>query len=246
MPVKYEKTFLEFGTQKIPLKIYRERRSSVRASIGRSAAILRLPFLLPEYMQREKINWFKDWVRIQLEQNEALIQRFEDRDYANGQVIEVGKRRYTLDIKHEKRKTHAVKLEGNTIFLKLNESDSGSSLNKNIQSLLSRVIAKDFLPEIERRVDHINDRYFQQDIRTVRLKHTQSRWGSCSNTGTINLSTRLLFAPDDVIDYVIIHELAHLIEFNHSRKFWSIIKNIMPDYKSKEAWLREYGGKCRF
>jgi len=62
----------------------------------------------------------------------------------------------------------------------------------------------------------------------------------------INLSTRLLFAPPPVIDYVIIHELTHLIEMNHSSKFWNIVKSIMPDYKQKEKWLKKNGKFCDF
>jgi predicted metal-dependent hydrolase len=66
--------------------------------------------------------------------------------------------------------------------------------------------------------------YFQKPIKSVNLKYNLSNWGSCSTKGNINLSTRLLFAPDDVIDYVIIHELAHLLEMNHSPHFWAIVK----------------------
>ena len=62
----------------------------------------------------------------------------------------------------------------------------------------------------------------------------------------MNLSTRLLFAPKDVIDYVIIHELAHLYEMNHSKKFWNIVSQVMPNYKEKEKWLSKNGRLCDF
>lgn len=243
---KYEKTMLEVNGQKIPVKIYREFRSSVRASIGKKAAVLRLPALLPKKMQQERIAWFNDWVKKQVEKNDTLQQRFEEKSYQDGQKLVVGARTYQLAIRKEDRRTHSARLRNGIIYLKLGQGDEGASLQKNIQSLLSRTIAQDFLPAIERRVDSINDQFFQQNIRGVKLKHTHSRWGSCSTTGNINLSTRLLFAPDDVIDYVIIHELAHLLEFNHSKRFWKIIEDIMPDYKEKEEWLKKNGGKCSF
>ena len=78
------------------------------------------------------------------------------------------------------------------------------------------------------------------------MKYNHSNWGSCSSKGNINLSTRLLFAPDDVIDYVIIHELAHRIEMNHSPRFWKLVSDAMPDYKEKEKWLKVHGGKLGF
>ena len=64
--------------------------------------------------------------------------------------------------------------------------------------------------------------------------------------GNINISTRLLFAPDDVLEYVCIHELAHLIEHNHSQRFWMLVAQAMPDYTAKETWLKEKGDACRF
>ena len=71
-------------------------------------------------------------------------------------------------------------------------------------------------------------------------------WGSCSEKGNINISTRLLFAPEDVLEYVCIHELAHLIEQNHSEKFWQLVKNAMPNYQEKRKWLKENGDSICF
>ena len=62
----------------------------------------------------------------------------------------------------------------------------------------------------------------------------------------INLSSRLLFAPRDVLDYVIIHELSHLKEMNHSPRFWKIVENVMPNYLEKERWLTNFGNTLRF
>jgi len=61
------------------------------------------------------------------------------------------------------------------------------------------------------------------------FKNAKSRWGSCSEAGNINVSTRLLFAPDEVLESVCIHELAHLIERNHSEKFWALVEQAMPN-----------------
>ena len=91
-----------------------------------------------------------------------------------------------------------------------------------------------------------NTKYFQEEINTIRFKNNQSNWGSCSSKKNLNFSTRLLFAPQEAIDYVIVHELAHLKELNHSPKFWKIVADVMPNYKEQEAWLKANGHLCQF
>ena len=75
----------------------------------------------------------------------------------------------------------------------------------------------------------------------LKIKDNSTRWGSCSSKGNINFSLYLVAFPIDIIDYVIIHELAHLKEFNHSKKFWEIVMNMDNDYKEKISYLKQYG-----
>ncbi len=74
----------------------------------------------------------------------------------------------------------------------------------------------------------------------VRISRARRRWGSCSGKGSINLSWRLITLPDDLSDYVIVHELAHLRELNHSSRFWNLVGSILPEYKEIRARLRAY------
>ena len=75
----------------------------------------------------------------------------------------------------------------------------------------------------------------------IKIKDNSSRWGSCSSKGNLNFSLYLIAFPLDIIDYVIVHELAHLKEFNHSKKFWEIVKSIDHGYKEKISYLKKYG-----
>lgn len=75
----------------------------------------------------------------------------------------------------------------------------------------------------------------------IRITSARTRWGSCSTRGSINFSWRLVMAPADVIDYVIVHELIHTKTHNHSRKFWNQVALIMPDYALKRKWLKNNG-----
>ena len=75
----------------------------------------------------------------------------------------------------------------------------------------------------------------------IKIKDNSTRWGSCSSKGNLNFSLYLAAFPMDIIDYVIIHELAHLKEFNHSKKFWKIVMTMDNNYKEKISYLKKYG-----
>ena len=76
--------------------------------------------------------------------------------------------------------------------------------------------------------------------KSVKVNSAKTRWGSCNKSGMINFSYRLILAPRELVDYVIVHELAHLKELNHSKKFWSIVEQEMPDYKARQASLSKW------
>lgn len=81
---------------------------------------------------------------------------------------------------------------------------------------------------------------FDVKYNKVSIKSQKSRWASCSKKGNLHFNLLLAAAPPEVIDYVIIHELVHLIEFDHSRQFWQLVKEADPDYKKHREWLGNY------
>ncbi|SEP62683.1 hypothetical protein SAMN05428969_0198 [Devosia sp. YR412] len=78
-------------------------------------------------------------------------------------------------------------------------------------------------------------------IKAIRMREQKSRWGSCSSSGNINYNWRLILAPSFVLDYVAAHEVAHLVEMNHSAAFWATVKRTMPDMDRGRAWLKAHG-----
>jgi len=77
----------------------------------------------------------------------------------------------------------------------------------------------------------------------VKVNSAKTRWGSCTSAGTINFTWRLVMAPLEVIDYVVLHELAHLKVKDHSPRFWKLVESICPDFKRQRKWLRDNGEK---
>jgi predicted metal-dependent hydrolase len=133
-----------------------------------------------------------------------------------------------------------------TIELLISESAIPEQNKKIVSELLHRLLSKIHLSAIEKRVHELNQIHFKAKIKDVKISHTRSRWGSCSKSGSIRISSRLLLAPPEVLDYVVIHELAHLREFNHSQHFWKLVSAAMPDYAEKEKWLKVNHYTCNF
>ena len=76
----------------------------------------------------------------------------------------------------------------------------------------------------------------------ITIRNQKSRWGSCSGRGNLNFNCLLMLAPAEIRDYVIVHELCHRIEMNHSPRFWAEVQRVLPDYRARRLWLRENGG----
>jgi predicted metal-dependent hydrolase len=80
-------------------------------------------------------------------------------------------------------------------------------------------------------------------VSSIHLRSQSSRWGSCSANGRLNFNWRLILAPPFVLDYVAAHEVAHLVEMNHSVRFWATVKRALPDMERGRAWLKAHGAQ---
>jgi predicted metal-dependent hydrolase len=117
--------------------------------------------------------------------------------------------------------------------IRLRQSAVSQSSLKRVLENFYRARAREYLTE---RADHYAA---EMDVtyEKLELRNQRTRWGSCSTTGTLSLNWRLMMGPPGVIDYVIVHELAHLREANHTRRFWQVVENQMPNYTEKANWL---------
>ncbi len=109
--------------------------------------------------------------------------------------------------------------------------------NKTKDSIFSGTNAKDYLQLKEvalklaqKRVAEFNQLY-NLSYRRISIRNQKTRWGSCSKAGNLNYNYKIVLLPERLVDYIIVHELCHLQEFNHSRRFWDLVAQTLPDYK---------------
>jgi predicted metal-dependent hydrolase len=128
--------------------------------------------------------------------------------------------------------------------------DTGDGIQRTDRLLVPRTIKPDIRIGIQRWYSEeahkeIHSRCMWFSMMTgyspgsVRITDAYQRWGSCNHRGGLNFSWRLIQAPLEIVDYVIAHELVHLKQPDHSRKFWAKVEELMPDYKRRREWLRE-------
>ena len=124
-----------------------------------------------------------------------------------------------------------IKLGSETITV----ADSAGDLRPAVERHLRRLAALE-LPPLVLQMAALH----QVPVQRVTIRNQRSRWGSCSRRGTISLNWRLVQTLPSVRDYLILHELAHLKEMNHSRRFWDVVARLCPGYREAERWLKQH------
>jgi len=108
-------------------------------------------------------------------------------------------------------------------------------------TLVRKELVKALMPDIKDKVEFFNNLFFKEKIPKVSIKDTVSRWGSLAPDGSMSLNFRLLFMPEEILDYVVVHELAHTKYKSHGVRFWGTVEKVIPDHKKRRKWLRENG-----
>ena len=143
----------------------------------------------------------------------------------------------SVNVRQSPAKRGAAHLDGTTLWVPGPESD----VPKRVAAFLKLTARDQLALECDRYVARLRGKSYK----TLSIRDPRSRWGSCSANGTLMFSWRLIMAPENVLSYVVAHEVAHLAEMNHSAAFWSVVAELMPDYKSQKYWLRKYGSELQ-
>ncbi len=130
-----------------------------------------------------------------------------------------------------------LKQKADWILKKINyfkDKKSGLILGDNSKDYLLK--KEDTRNLIEERIKYLNVYNFK--FKTIAIKNQKTRWGSCSRLGNLNFNYKLIYLPQKLVDYVVLHELCHLKEMNHSSRFWELIERVIPDYKLVRKQLK--------
>ena len=238
---------LTVGEKNFIVFVYLENRYDCRASIGTKGIHIRLSKYMGERERFDQEMSLLDWAKKYIAKHQLHKKPPLFRQYRHGDTLKVMGKEFLIQLTYVPQKNASSgSLKNGVIYLQLSEGMSPKQDQKHKTYLVSKLIGNEYQPQIAQRVQYLNDIHFQKPIKKLRLRDSITNWGSCSWDGNINISVRLLFAPPEVIDYVLIHELAHLVEHNHSARFWKLVEKIMPGYQLAEDWLHKNGEQCIF
>jgi len=234
----------------IPFEVRFEARRNTRFSLTQKKAYLRMPHGTAKGELEKSFAEFRAWLAKSVAKRPDLADAHESISFEDGQVWRLGDFMFRLAIKEGELQGASAKTIGGPdadgivqLSLKLPAEASGKEKAELIEKLLFRMAARRAQKPVMERLQQINAAHFNIPVSRLKLSPTRSRWGSCSSNGTISISSRLLGAPSKCLHAVLVHELAHGIEMNHSDRFWKLVYDAMPDYDAAHGWLKENGGK---
>lgn len=220
----------EFGE----IKIRKNKLArSVKLSVGVDGSLrASIPYYSPEFAVRRLINGNRDEIRKMLATHNAK------NSYQDGDLI--GKT-HTLFLRKFSGEEIKISNEGNQILVQIPQelAFENQLVQSEIRKTVSKILRKQAKAYLPRRIDFLAEKY-GFSFEKLRFSHTGTRWGSCSSSGTISLNIALMNLPHHLIDYVIIHELCHTRQMNHSSKFWQEVEKYCPDYKKYVQEIKQF------
>jgi len=213
-------------------KLIRSKRKTIALIIERDGTLtIRAPMRAPKNLIQQFIQEKEGWITRTRERLQSVKQT-SVRQYAEGETFPLLGSSFDLKLVGPQRPSL--------------QFDSGFTLSKSAREKGQLVFTHWYK---QRAYEVISERVRQYACehnftpKQVKVTSARTRWGSCSSNGTLNFTWRLVMAPLEVIDYVVIHELVHLRVKDHSSKFWNAVESIYPEYKKQRKWLRENGEK---
>jgi predicted metal-dependent hydrolase len=213
------------------------KRKTVELYVDHGKVRIVVPSSLDEQRIRRILESKKNWIRQKLRiQSEFLIPK--GKEYVSGESFSYLGKNYRLKVSQTGRSE--VKLRSGRLEVGVDRGLTASERKKTVRESLMRWYrdrAEDRLQEKTARYAKILGAVPQ----SVKVREFKSRWGSCSVRNDIAFNWRIIVAPHRIVDYVVVHELSHLIKHDHSEQFWKTIERVLPDYRERKDWLRWNG-----
>jgi hypothetical protein len=230
LSIKYENQIIQFSVE------YRRRKTLEIQILPPDKVLVICPKGLSENRVKEVVRLKAKWIISKIKELRDIEFRPIDSELKGGESFMYLGNNYTLQINIKKNlKKPKVDLTEGKIHITAPVKD-----DKLIRDALKGWYRKKADELIKNRVEYYKP-IIDREPKLVKVKEQKKRWGSCTSEGNIYFNWRIIMAPIDVIDYVVVHELCHLIHMNHSKYFWKLVESILPDYKERKSWLKKYG-----
>lgn len=228
------------GGFEFPVEIIRtDRRRSASIYLDGEGIKVRVPRGLSDGYVRDLIEKKSPWIKRKLREAElAVLPR--PKEFVSGESFSYLGRNYRLKVLHGD--PPSLKLKGG--YLEASISDSSKTGEEEVRSLLLDWYRKHAQQRLEEKT-HRYAKILQVKPNFVSVRDYKSRWGSCSTTGDISYNWRIVMAPHRIVDYVVVHELCHLLEHNHSAIYWRHVERIIPDFQECREWLKRNSKRLR-
>jgi predicted metal-dependent hydrolase len=230
-------TYLDLRDRRIPYSVHNSARQSVRIVITHDASIT---VYAPRYYADDEITHFvrnkAAWIIKTLNKINAYQPLLKPREYTHGETVAYLGKKYRLNFNKGKRTD--VFLDGDLLSVNINTHASTEDIQTIVDDWYYRQASETF----ESLLNHWYTITFQDLVTKPRMtiRRMRSRWGSCSATGRVSLNLDLIYTPMECIEYVIVHELCHLIHHNHSRDFYQLLSRIHPDWRQHKMLLDRF------
>lgn len=232
---------IAFGRTKIKYEIRRgKRKKTVGLVVQPNALVIVLsPQFLSEEMIRQIVRKRAGWIIRQQEKIKKLKADYPEKEFVSGESFLYLGRQYRLKVirSSDKKNTHC-RLENGRLYIAIDREIEGKEASGVVKEKLIEWYRAKAEAKIRDRIRRYTQTIRKRPVKIL-IRDQVKRWGSCSNSGVLRFNWKVIMAPLSVLDYVITHELCHLIIKNHSDKFWNKLGSIIPDYKKKRQWLKE-------
>lgn len=242
----------KYGNKQFSYKVIKSKRKTIAIQIYPDGRLLvRAPVRTRKADIQAVLEKKGDWIRKHMEAVEKAgpIAVKKRESYEDGSILLFRGREYRLTVLLNREETNlynkrkdkpVIWTEGQHLFVKMGcDAKPDSDVIENSVLSWYKTCARERIMD---RLEFFNS-FIREDYGQVRIKEVKSRWGSCSSKRNLNFNWRLIKAPDVVLDYVVLHELCHLKEMNHSRQFWNHVEEVMPKYRECRNWLKVNGGE---
>lgn len=166
-----------------------------------------------------------------------------ERRWVSGETVSLQGQELALEIVPHTA-TGRAKRQGDKLVVKVAQAAPPGDVPHIVRDEVVRFLTKQAAAEVDRRLPELAARIGVRPGR-ITIKDTKSRHGSCSADGNISIAFRVVMAPPEVMDYILIHELCHIRHPNHSREFWALVAQMMPGYERHKQWLKDNAATLR-